>query len=162
MVGDPQELDLENQGLACQGVIEVHHEFIGLDGQNRSGNGAMGAGEPEYLAHLDLMLPQHFLGKFPLEVIPQLAVGLIRAQGHLVFAVHFHIEDGIIKAGNDPAGAHLKLQGLVIDTAIENGAVFQATGIVQLHKIAIFYSGHRLSLGWGGFQGLPPAAVIDP
>jgi hypothetical protein len=109
MVGDPQELDLENQGLACQGVIEVHHEFIGLDGQNRSGNGAMGGGEPEYLAHLDLMLPQHFLGKFPLEVIPQLAVGLIRAQGHLVFAVHFHIEDGIIKAGNDPAGAHLKL-----------------------------------------------------
>jgi hypothetical protein len=162
MVGDAQELDLENQGLACQAVIEVHPEFIGLDGQNRSGNGAMGTGELEFLAHLDRVVLQHFLGKFPLEVIPQLAVGLIRAQGHLFFAIHFHTDDGIIKAGNDPAGAHLKLQGLAIDTAIENGAVFQATGIVQLHKIAIFYSVHKLSLGSGGFKGLPPAPVVDP
>ena len=53
MVGDAQDLDLEKQGLACQAVIEVHHEFIGLDGQNGSGNGAMGAGEPEFLTHLD-------------------------------------------------------------------------------------------------------------
>ncbi len=124
----------------------------------------MGAGEPEFLAYLDGVVPQHFLGKFPLEVLSQLAVGLLRAQGHLVFGVHFHTDDGIIKAANDPAGAHLKLQGLAIDTAIENGAVFQAAGIVQLHKIALFYSGHRLSLGSSGFQRvcrLPQLLIHD-
>ena len=111
-------------------MVKIHHEFVRLDGQDLAGHRAMGTGELEFLAHLDLVVPQHRVGKFPLEVVPQVAVGLIRSQGHVLFAVHFHIDHGIIEAGDDPAAAHLKLQGFAIEAGVKNGAVFQAAGVV--------------------------------
>src|SRR5215475_9568659 len=142
---DRDDLDVEEQRLACEGMVQVQHYRVVLHGLH--GDGArmpvLAAGKEPGAHHIGA-LRQGILGHLGLRLGIDDAVALVGFHGDLLGVPHLHAEEGFVEARNDLMGALDEGDGLLALAGVEDLALVVLQRVLHLDRRALFDGGTGL------------------
>src|SRR5262250_1194224 len=142
---DRDDLDVEEQRLAGEGMIQIQHHRTVLHGLHghRARLAVLPTGEEPRADHVGA-LGQRVLGYLGLCLGIDHAVGLVGLHRDLLRVTRLHAEERLVETGNDLMGALNEGYGLLALAGVEDLALVVLQRVLHLDRRALFDGGTGL------------------